>query len=145
MLGTVLLAAGSASAETIYRWVDEDGNVHFGGTPPAGVETTIVGEPVDSGGLAVPQHETATPDEGDAELSYAEQRRRERTELREAAAREQLALDEQCTTMRKRRAELEPRTGVIYMNEDGEPVRMDDELRLARLEEAKTFLAENCE
>jgi hypothetical protein len=145
LAGLVLLAAGSAYAETIYRWVDEAGNVHFGGIPPAGVEVTIVDGAAESGGPAAPLQDKADTGGEDAGVSHAEQRRSERAEQRAAAAEKRLALDEQCAKMRKRRAELEPRTSVIYLNEAGEPVRMDDDVRLARLEEAKSYLAANCE
>lgn len=34
LLLPVLLAAGLAQAQTTYRWVDQDGKVHFGDRPP---------------------------------------------------------------------------------------------------------------
>ena len=34
----VLLAGGATAQQTVYKWVDEDGVVHFGESAPAGVE-----------------------------------------------------------------------------------------------------------
>jgi hypothetical protein len=40
---------------------------------------------------------------------------------------------------------MEPARRVFYTNEQGESVRMDDDERMALIEESRAFLAENCE
>ena len=37
LIAVALLAGPIAAQTTVYKWVDEDGVVHFGETPPAGV------------------------------------------------------------------------------------------------------------
>lgn len=37
VMGMMLALTGAATAET-FRWVDQDGSVHFGDTPPPGVK-----------------------------------------------------------------------------------------------------------
>ena len=36
----IALAAAAAQAQTVYKWVDKDGKVHFGDTPPADRDAT---------------------------------------------------------------------------------------------------------
>lgn len=40
----LLLAAGPAGAQ-LYRWVDKDGKVHYGNTPPPGAKTSTITAP----------------------------------------------------------------------------------------------------
>ena len=47
----LLLAAGTAAAQ-MYRWVDADGKVRYGDTPPPGAKTTSVKAPQSGGGAA---------------------------------------------------------------------------------------------
>ena len=50
-----------------------------------------------------------------------------------------------CKNNRERVATLEPVTRVLYEQEDGSVVRMDDNDRLEKLAESKAFIAENCD
>ena len=149
-----LLAAAAAPAqEEIYKWVDENGVTHFGERPPAGAEARRVDvQPVPAVTPPPPAPEPpATPESQDAapggepELSYAEQRRQERAEARAEALREQQVREENCKRMRAQVAALEPNPRVIVNDEDGNPRRLSDEERLSALEEAKKYIAENCE
>lgn len=153
LLGLGLGCAFSAGAETVYRWVDQDGVVHFGGEPPADVPSTIVSAGRDTSGLAAPTEPDASSPDGvpatgqpaDKEsISYAEQRRRERAQRREEQMKANAERNQKCAAMRQQRDALEPSTRVIVNDENGNPVRMADEDRLARLDEAKTYLAKNC-
>lgn len=149
---TALLLALSAPAigQTIYRWVDREGVVHFGAQPPKGVEATLVSTAGASGGLGVSAEDIRGQADPSAtagskpEVSYAEQRRRERMQRQEEVRKLQAERQGKCAEMERQRAALEPSPRVIINDEDGNPVRMDDNDRLERLEEAKKYLAENC-
>jgi len=139
------LVGGHAGAETIYRWVDQDGVVHFGGSPPQGVHATVVNSPGESGGLSAPVADPKpVAEDGEEVISYAEQRRRERAEKRDAAQKADVETQQKCAEMQRRRDALEPSTRVIVTGPDGNPVRMDDDERLAKLKEAKDYLEQNC-
>lgn len=61
LVGVLFLisAFGGASAqETVYKWVDEDGVVHFGESPPAGVDAEVI---TTSAAPTVVPRETAPP------------------------------------------------------------------------------------
>jgi hypothetical protein len=136
--------------------VDKEGVVHYGGKPPAGVTATIISSGGNTSGLASDLAETGIePDaagtardsaKGDKpeDISYAEQSRRERAARREEQMKANAERNQKCGAMRAQRDALEPSTRVIVSDPEGNPVRMADEERLARLEEAKAYLAENC-
>lgn len=144
------LAAG-AGAQTVYRWVDGDGVVHYGARPPQGVEATAVNTAAASGGLGVAAEEIrggagqAAGTAGEPEISYAEQRRRERAKRQQEAMQQDAERKGKCAAMQAQRAALEPSPRVIVRDAEGNPTRMDDNDRLAKLEEARKYLAENCQ
>jgi hypothetical protein len=145
-----LALATSAVAQTIYRWVDAEGTVHFGSEPPKGVDATLVNTSAPPGGLGVAAEDIrgtggeATAQGTDPNISYAEQQRRERAERQQEARQKQAERQSKCAAMENQRAALEPSPRVIIEDENGNPVRMDDNDRLTRLEEAKKYLTDNC-
>jgi PAS domain-containing protein len=149
-LALSLAITTGVQAETIYRWVDSDGVVHYSGNPPDDVDAKPVDPQTPSGGLGVPAADINPQAPTDAaaqepEISYAEQRRQERREQREKALKDNAERERKCAAMRQQRAALEPSPRVIIRDENGNPVRMNDEDRLAKLDEAKKYLQENCQ
>lgn len=155
IITTVTMALGLAvslasHAQTVYRWVDGEGVVHYGARPPEGVKATMVDMSNPSGGLGVPAAEiNPSPGEDAAaeapEISVAEQRRRDRAERRAETRQENAERQRNCTAMERQRAALEPHPRVIIRDKDGNPTRMADDDRIAKLEEAKQYLEENCQ
>ncbi|MBT8061064.1 MAG: DUF4124 domain-containing protein [Xanthomonadales bacterium] len=157
----LLLLAGSAawSASQIYRWVDDQGVVHFGSIVPEGVEATPVGvRPNTVPSVSAPSvkpSENAEPasEDGaasdaqaaeDESVSYAEQRRRARAEKAREQAQQAEKRAKECDLMRRQLAVLEPSPRVMIRGEDGTVQRLDDDKRLEALDETKAFLAANC-
>lgn len=145
-----LLAAAIAaplSAQQIYSWTDENGVTHFSETPrAAGDERVIeVEEAYRPGSVELAPPPAAEDGEaGEAPPSPAEARR---TQLREhsQSRREQRAEQERlCTLHRQRLEQMEPARRVLYVDENGDTVRMDDDQRLGLIEESKGFLEANC-
>ncbi|NIT33574.1 MAG: DUF4124 domain-containing protein [Xanthomonadales bacterium] len=150
-LALTLGAAGPAAiaSEAIYRWVDADGVVHYADRPPEGVQTEMVATGETRGlGLASARTSSpaATPGADEAEeQSYAQQRRDERAERRKESTERRRELAAECEAMRQQRDFVEPNPRVIVPGPDGEPRRLTDGERERMLNEAKTFLARNCE
>jgi glutaredoxin len=46
--GILILAAGSAAAQTIYRWTDENGRVQYGNEPPPSAKVRPVADRINS-------------------------------------------------------------------------------------------------
>lgn len=145
----------AATASEVYTWTDESGTVHYSDTPRASgameaLEVDEIYRPGSSDAYPPPANTTApAPDmaadeESSVPLSAAEQRRQsiaeERSERREAQAE----TERLCTLHRQRLEQMEPARRVFYTDDSGESVRMDDDQRMALIEESKAFLAENC-
>ena len=141
---TLLLTAMEAQAEgEVYRWVDENGVVHFDQQP--GDHKEAVEIDVQSG---VGVEQVATPEaepKAEPEPSYAQQRRDERAARRQELAEKRAVTARACEQARQRIANLEPSPRVMVENEDGSISRLDDEKRLEFLAEARDYIARNCD
>ena len=58
---------------------------------------------------------------------------------------ERAAVSELCAYHRQQLADMEPARRVYYTNEQGQRVRMDDDERVALIEESNSYVAENCQ
>ncbi|NNJ80262.1 MAG: hypothetical protein HKP19_13520 [Xanthomonadales bacterium] len=87
---------------------------------------------------------TEEADVEEPELTAAQQRRNEIAQARDAVRLERLEKQQWCDKHRKRLIEMEPARRVYTYDEDGEQVRMDDDTRVALIEESRNYLAENC-
>ena len=156
LLGGMVYLSQALAAEAIYRWVDEDGNVHFGNRAPQGIEAVQINvKPntvplVQSGAnaLADPGNPNAGAEaavDGEEPLSVAEQIRHNRAELR----REQAAKDRikavNCEVMRNQKSQVEPSTRVMVDDGNGGVRRLTDQERQDMLTEANNYLSENCD
>ena len=159
----VLVSAMSASAvaREVYSWTDENGVMHYSDTPPdrqeaqefevretylpdSGEANHAPGDtPPDAASDAVIKDD-ASGQETDPPQSMAEARRekiaRDRIEHREAQAE----MDRRCAMQRERLARIEPSRRVFYTDDSGKTVRMDDDQRLAQVQDSKDFIAKNC-
>jgi hypothetical protein len=135
----------TVAEEQIYRWVDKDGVVHFEPRPKGHVDAQVVElmEAPDYDSQSNP--EPSSPYAVNPQPSYAQKLREERVHVRKEAAEKQKEMDVLCKNNRDRVATLEPSTRVMYKQEDGTVIRMDDNDRLEKLGESKAFLAENCD
>ncbi len=143
----VLLATGTLANDEVYRWVDENGVVHFGDRPDGQIEAELVDIQVSKGSEpdTSPALDSADPGQpSEPEPSLAQQRRDERAAKRLEAAEQEAGLAQPCETARQRVASLEPSPKVLVQNEDGTVYRLDDEKRLEVLADAKAFIAKNC-
>lgn len=119
-----LLATPVTFAGT-YRWVDENGQTHFGDRPPAGAasdEINVTPAPVDEDAAA--RARKARMNE------FLEQSEKERAERNEAKARREAAAKERqarCEQLRGRLKYLKSVSKIYRINNDGERVYVDDE------------------
>ena len=144
----IISALGFPTADTmadeIYRWVDENGVVHFGDRPdsPDNAETVRI-----ESSSEAPAAEPDSPYSGQQQeptLSYAQQQRDERAKERNERADKMKSLAIECEQANKTVASLEPVIRVMVEQPDGSVVRMNDDDRLEHLRVAKEFIADNC-
>ena len=151
ILVTVLFATLALSTtavlaeETIYRWVDKDGVVHFGNRPEGHEDTEIIDIKATPELQSQENAESSSIYSTSTEPTHAQKLREERAQSRKAAAAKQEEMDVLCKNNRERVATLEPVTRVMYTQEDGSVIRMDDNDRLEKIAESKAFIAENCD
>jgi len=150
------VGTGTLSAAEVYTWTDENGVVHFSDSPRASgeMQTLEVDEIYRPGSAEVapaPADADADADEPDevaeaaATKSVAEQRREQAAQARKDRAQQQAEIDRLCAMHRQRLEQMEPARRVFYTNSEGESVRMDDDQRMAMIDESKAYLSQNCE
>ena len=145
LMATLMITATDArAADNVYRWVDDQGNVHFSDQPPEKVNAEVV--ELQPGPAISSQAAEEPASVADAEQpSRAQQQRDERAEKRKENEERQAALAAGCAQRYELRSQLEPSTRVMVKDiETGEVTRMDDNERLKVLGEAKAYIAENC-
>jgi len=158
----------------IYTWTDENGVVHYVDTVPDNPDAQKVeapeaympgstgaypdGQPADSAAANSPASvqvsDGANPPDGQSSqngggqeenLSYAEQKRQQIARNREERLKREEERSQQCERARAEVATLEPTRRVYFTNDEGETERMDDEVRVKMVEEAKARVAEFCD
>jgi hypothetical protein len=140
---TLVFWGSLAEAQKMYKWTDENGVVHFSETPPPGQE--VESSDIPAGAERLGQAPSMLSPDADADTqSVAQQRRDELAQKRELAQAENSALEAQCAAEKAEVERLEPHRRVFYTDENGETVRMDDQVRVDRVAAAKQFIRENC-
>lgn len=135
---SVLLALSSgATAGQIYKWVDAQGNVHFGSQPPEGQEASAVNPNVSQPKLAPP------PQPAKAESSAQIEQEKIDQKIKSDVAKREAERKKFCETVRTNLSQMEnnPR---IRIEENGELRRLTEEERQARIAESKKAIEENC-
>lgn len=156
VLGTALLmgivaASGTFAANQVYRWVDEQGVVHFGDRVPEGVDATVVGIEPNTVTTMPSKTKLDVPPDPDAEapqeepLSAAAQRRADRAESRRKYSEEARKMQGNCEIMQRQKTFVESGPRVLVKGEDGNPRRLEDQERQDMLDEANAYLAANCD
>lgn len=146
----LILISGTCLAEPdIYRWVDDEGVVHFSEMPAANGKSVKVDTSVIIAEAPNPEAETVTESvSGQAaaadQISPAQQIREQRATAQQEAAAKKAKLEENCDNARYIISRLEPSPKVMTTNEAGEVVRMDDNERVRKLNEARAYLNANC-
>jgi len=143
-----LSATNAVAKDEVYRWVDENGVVHFGDRPDGQSNAEPVDIQTSRGSSTQPSSAPLSTDTGqqqEPQPSYAQQRRDKRAEKRKETSEKQRAIAAGCAQRRQLIARLEPSARVMVELEDGSVIRMDDDERLKTLGEAKTYVADKCD
>lgn len=148
-----LASAGIAMATEVHTWTDENGVIHYSDAPrSAGESETIEIEEIYRPGTseAYPTPDQANGDEAPAEpgeipQSAAQQRREQIARDRQQRRENQEVTDALCARHKDRLERVEPARRVMYANDEGEMVRMDDDERMKLVAESKEFIADNCD
>lgn len=137
-----ILGLSAAQAE-VYRWVDENGKVHYGDRPPVSQKAREID---------IKATEPAAPPPTEAERAEKRRRllnvyRQERQQAREAAEKEKQARAEaqrNCSIARDRLEQIERASYLYDLNEKGGRVAYSDERRVQATAKAKADVARWC-
>jgi hypothetical protein len=133
----LLLALASPVAwAQVYKWVDENGRVHYGEKPPPGAKSSAVKPPI-----AAPGSSARSPDVQSQELDFRDrQMKRNADEARQAQdAANRAAI---CSNA-KERLELAERAALFRM-EKGERVFLSDAEQKAETENRRAAVTRYC-
>jgi hypothetical protein len=143
ILALALAVASAVVTAEVYRWVDADGNVHYGDRPPAAG--------VDSSTLSLPPAPVQEADQARRSLKQrrlleafeAERNQRNQAEAEAAAARRERA--RVCENARGELARFE-RANIVYTSDaSGARVYMSDEERLDAVANVRAWIGKHCD
>ena len=143
LLLALLLATPLSHASDIYKWVDDDGQVHYTQMPPSGRPSERIK------GAAPPANDPeAERSDLQRQMDAFDERRAQRDEeFAEQKREEEFASirKQNCETAKKNLANLRRGGNMVYMTPEGEAVRLTDEERARRIDTAKQNIKDNCE
>jgi hypothetical protein len=146
-LTCVLLALASgihaASKDTIYKWVDDNGEVHYTQVPPQNREYETLKQasaPADD----PDRIRSGLKEQVDA-MDKAQEERKEEVKDAEQWSNIQKRRRENCEIAKKNLANLHQGGNKAFMTPDGEVIRLTDDERQRRIDEANKQIEENCQ
>ena len=143
------LCAAPAAAQ-LYKWVDKDGKVRYGDTPPPGAKTNTVRPPAEPAAGAAPAAakdakkgpQTAAEREMDFRKRQAEARKAEEAAAREKEDKAKQA--ENCDRAREYLRTLESGQRISRLNASGERFFLDENQVRQETEKARATEKEAC-
>ncbi len=136
----LLLFSSSLLAAPVYKWVDDRGVTHFSAEPPVNQKAESI--KTNSFQPKVPEKTAAQIAAEEAQASTRTQAEVDR-EVRQKVAEEEAALKKYCSEIRHNLAQLESNPRVMAQV-DGQPTRLTEEERQARITEIKKSIEERC-
>ncbi|MDJ0653931.1 MAG: DUF4124 domain-containing protein [Xanthomonadales bacterium] len=145
----LLLAASASAAQELYRWVDEEGNVHFSDRPPAEAAADVSELTIDADISPERQAEAEARLKANQELlentrnsnaEAAQSRQEERTKSRQADRQRQT----RCELARFNLRTLQEVGPVYSVNEAGERVYVEDDDRANKINQARRLVQQAC-
>jgi len=136
----LLVCSASASAQQIYRWVDEKGSVHFGAQPPPGVDAQPIKAKAPSPGSVVAPAPNNKAKGGVMDAKQQEIELQVQNEVMEQEAERKMF----CEQTRTNLAQLRNNPRLSYVDEEGKTHILSDEERQERLDDAEQSVKEFC-
>lgn len=137
---TLLFSVASipAQAGKIYRWTDENGQMHFSENPPRGIETETVKIKASSGGAAATSSTTSA-----SNVKASGKKEQAKEQLTSDYTDEEKA--QYCQQSRTLLSQMEGNANRRFKQEDGSYQRLDDQQRADYIAEAKDGIERFCQ
>lgn len=141
LVAMLVLATGTVCAENVYKWVDEQGRTHFGGSPPPGRKAEQLKTPSTT---SEPPSATSPGHSWREQLQASNERREQiRKQQRETAKRDHES-NRRCSEARRALRMLDRDRPVFRVDAKGEREYMEDSQRQASRDAANQNVAEYC-
>jgi hypothetical protein len=143
-----LLALGFAAAASAqqFRWVDKDGRVQYGDTPPPGVKATRL-KPPPTGSAPAPAAAAKKDEKPLSPEAAYRKRQQEREEAEKKAAQEAKDAEAKranCSAAQAQIRQIQSGQRITTTDAKGERGFMDDSQRAAELQRAQQAASEWC-
>ena len=139
-----LLSGGNAMANEIYKWVDGEGNVHYGDRPDGNESAELVALTYQRADAGKAKRGAAAHGELSASLK---DKRAARQEAKKTAAEEAAAAEEKkqrCDTYRAQLETMVQARRLYREDESGERVYLDEDQTSAARQRVEEQIAEHC-
>ncbi|HXM83700.1 MAG TPA: DUF4124 domain-containing protein [Burkholderiales bacterium] len=146
LLFAVSLAFAAAATAQQYKWVDQDGKVRYGDTPPPGVQATPLKPPAGAPAAPAPAAKKDAAKDLSPEAAFRK-RQQERQEGEEKSAKERADAESKRVNCEQSQASLrtlQSGARVATTNAAGERIFIDDEERAKEIERTQRAVNEWC-
>lgn len=129
----------------VYKWVDKDGNVHFGDQPPAEVKQKSEFKATNNTPLVpAPTAAPASLSEKDAEFRKRQIEKSEKEKQGAEAEKLKAAKDERCRKMKTSVDEMTSGYRIYDYDKSGQRYYLDDSQRAKAVDDAKNNYNKEC-
>lgn len=143
-ISSSLAFGGSAMANEIYKWVDDDGNVHYGDRPTSEDQAEVVALTYQRTDSSSVRKRVSAQGEAAATL---QEKRAARAEEKKTAAEAAAAAEEKqqrCNTYRSQLETMVQARRLYREDESGERVYLDEDQTNAARQRVEEQIAEHC-
>ena len=143
ILVTILFLFPTIGQSEIYKWIDENGNVHFDDRPGSGNKEKIEIKTTETS--SSPNTELQDRVEQEKQLLEIYEEERQEKKLIKAEQREEMMeLKKKCAQAKDYKRTLDESYGLYFLDEEGVRVKLSAEEKDAELREIKEFIKKNC-
>ena len=143
ILVTILFLFPTIGQSEIYKWIDENGNVHFDDRPGSGNKEKIEIKTTET--PSSPNTELQDRVEQEKQLlEIYEEERQEKKLIKAEQGEEKMELKKKCAQAKDYKRTLDESYGLYFLDEEGERVNLSAEEKDAELREIKEFINKNC-
>lgn len=132
-----------AENQNMYKWIDDQGEVHYSQFPPSGGKSEKMRAPSSPPATAVESAENNLQKQI-KDMNQEEEEQLQGAKDAESWAKIQKIRRKNCETANKNLANLQRGGNVRYLGPDGQAMRLTEEERQKRIEEANKQIKENC-
>lgn len=139
MVSLMLLITAPSVMATMYKWVDDEGNIHYSQTPPVDREASTIAKP-----RTPPPPPPSTEGEPDATASEGGEELQGDGPTEEEIRAEKERIAQECQRARQWISEIENKPRLRVRDDDGNLRYLSEEERQARLKQAQDYLKKYC-